>query len=416
MKFRFQIILLLTLIPAFIFSTPVPWGTGQSKTEDLHFKLVTFGVGDDIPSYWGHIGLVVEDVRLHETKIYNFGLFSFGDDFIYNFLKGDLIFSAGAGSLPAYLSFYRNLDREIRISTLNIPLKNRIQLAAKLAWNALPENRDYVYNHYWDNCSTRLRDLLDEAFDGQFFEAANKTSRMNLREHTRRFTARNPFLDMLLMYLMNDDIDKPILIWDDMFLPDELEANLMELKYKDPDGILYKAVSSQLVVFEPERDAVPSLPPVHWPWALLSGILTALAGFLLIRWMYNKETAFSRISAASYNLLLGLVLGIPGLALAYFASFSHHTLAWYNENLFLANAFTFLIIIASGALIFNSKNAKKWLTYLWLIQAAGGILAIFLKVFPAFDQDNFLVMAFVLPINLGMAVGWSFWGKSGNKI
>jgi len=412
MKYKFFIVFLL--LPIMIYAAPVPWGTGQSKAEDLRFKLVTFGIGDDIPSYWGHIGLVVEDVRLHETKIYNFGLFSFGDDFVYRFLKGELIFSAGAGSLPAYLSYYRNQKREIRILDLNIPLKNRIRLAEKLAWNALPENRDYVYDHYWDNCSTRLRDLLNEAFEGQLLKASDRTSRMNLREHTRRYTSRNPFLDMLLMYLMNDDIDKPIRIWDDMFLPDELETNLLELNYEDADSSLQNAVSGLMVIYKPEREAVPSLPPVHWPWALLSGILAALAGSLLVRWMYLKESSSAKILTGTYNLLLGLVLGIPGLALGYFALFSHHTLAWYNENLFLANPFTFLLIFASVALLFNSKNSRKWLTYLWLIQAAGGILAILIKILPVFDQDNFLVMAFILPINLGMAAGWLLFSKKRN--
>jgi len=412
MKHKFQIIFILIFTPALIYSSPVPWGNGQSKAEDLRFKLVTFGIGDDIPSYWGHIGLVVEDVRFKVTKIYNFGLFSFGDDFVYRFLKGELIFSAGAGSLPAYLSYYKNQKREIRISDLNIPLNNRIRLAEKLAWNALPENRDYVYDHYWDNCSTRLRDLLNEAFNGRLFEAADTTSRMNLRQHTRRYTSRNPFLDILLMYLMNDDIDKPIRVWDDMFLPDELETNLLQLNYEDADSSLQKAVSSRMVVYKPERDDVPAVPPVHWPWALLSGIFTALAGGLLVRWMVLKESLTARILTGSFNLLLGLVLGIPGLALAYFALFSHHTLAWYNENLLLANPFTFLIIPASIALLFNKTKARKWLACLWLIQAAGGLLAVLLKVFPAFDQDNLLVMAFMLPINLGMAAGWKFLGKN----
>ncbi|HEM49576.1 MAG TPA: DUF4105 domain-containing protein, partial [Caldithrix sp.] len=53
-----------------------PWATGQSKADDLRIKLVTFGPGEDIPSWWGHGGIIVEDVGKRRARIYNFGLYS----------------------------------------------------------------------------------------------------------------------------------------------------------------------------------------------------------------------------------------------------------------------------------------------------------------------------------------------------
>ena len=140
-------VFILLLFPLLLSATSVPWGDGRSRGEDLQIKLVTFGPGDDIPSYWGHVGIVVEDVRLQRAKIYNYGLFSFGDGMLVNFLMGRLVFSGGAFPVSSYLNFYRKQNREIRIATLNVPANKKAELAARLAQSVLPKNREYLYHH-----------------------------------------------------------------------------------------------------------------------------------------------------------------------------------------------------------------------------------------------------------------------------
>ena len=56
-----------------------PWGTGESQGEDLAISLVTFSPGDDVASWWGHGSLVVEDRRLEQSRLYNYGMFSFDE-------------------------------------------------------------------------------------------------------------------------------------------------------------------------------------------------------------------------------------------------------------------------------------------------------------------------------------------------
>ena len=45
-------------------SQVAPWGTGESRGEDLTIWLTTFGPGSEIEYWWGHSALVVEDGRL----------------------------------------------------------------------------------------------------------------------------------------------------------------------------------------------------------------------------------------------------------------------------------------------------------------------------------------------------------------
>ena len=190
----------------------------------LIIKLVTIGQGHDLTSWWGHIAIIVEDTKKGESKFYNYGLFSFEDDnFVLNFIMGRLIFWVGAWKTSNALAYYRGLDRDIRFQILNLSNEESYEIKDFLENNVKPENARYLYDHYYDNCSTRLRDIFNRTSNGKLEEISKKKSRMTLREHTRRHTYHNPIMDFILMYLMNDTIDKPITVWDDMFLPIEME-------------------------------------------------------------------------------------------------------------------------------------------------------------------------------------------------
>jgi len=407
----YRLFLLLLLISGALSAQTPPWLTGQSRGEDLTIQLVTFGPGDDIPSYWGHTALIVQDSRLAESRIYNYGLYSFDKGMLLRFIKGRLIFSGGAFQVGGYLTWYERLNREIRIATLNLSPAQKKELAKNLAVSVLPQNKNYLYHHYFDNCSTRLRDLIDQALDGQFAKATAAPARMTLRQHTRRYICRNPWLEMVLMYLMNDEIDQPVKEWDEMFLPDELERDVLKTTYVDSSGQRHKLVSDYFTLYKAQRKPTPAWPPRHWPGALAVGSLLGFFGlFLAYRWKQRPSYRI-HLTYGLYNFVLGLLLGVPGLVLTLMASFTEHTVTYHNENLLLANALTILIVPAAVGFVFDKSWAYRWLKYLWYFQALGGILAVSVKIFPAFDQDNLLVMAFILPISFGMALAEYWWHK-----
>ena len=128
--------------------------------EDLNIKLVTFGPGDSIHQYFGHNAMVVEDTRSGgRARLYNFGRFSFGGDMLAKYMRGRLDFWVGVSSVRPVFRAYEAHNRSVRVQILNLSPDKRLLLADRLEVNALPENRNYRYHHYNDNCSTRLRDL-----------------------------------------------------------------------------------------------------------------------------------------------------------------------------------------------------------------------------------------------------------------
>lgn len=391
-----------------------PWMSGASEPEDLEIKLVIFGPGDDVPSWFGHIAMVVEDKHLNTQRLYNYGMFSFDSAMLAKFAMGRLWFWVGQSSVIRTYEAYRREGRSVRVLTLNLPDEERLEMARYLAWNVLPENRDYLYDHYYDNCSTRLRDLIDKAVGGQLKAATEEPSGFTLRDHTRRHAHHHPAMDLLLMFMMNDSIDEPISPWEEMFLPGELEKVLKDFKYIDPEGEEVALVSEELVYAEDTiREPIPERPPTRWPGALLLGALIGGLGALL-GWRYfkaggdpkDKSARGWRVGFGLHHALVGLILGIPGTALFVMSLLTDHNVTYFNENLFLANPLSLLICPLGIGLAFGSARAQRWLRVVWLVLVSLAVLLLPLKLIPAFDQDNWFPMAFILPIILGFGLIW----------
>jgi hypothetical protein len=95
-------------------------GLNPERGDDLVIQLVTIGQGNDLTSWWGHNAIIVTDTVRNESYFYNYGLFSFGDDFIMNFVKGRLIFWVGAVQTEYAIAFDINQNRTMRTQTLNL--------------------------------------------------------------------------------------------------------------------------------------------------------------------------------------------------------------------------------------------------------------------------------------------------------
>jgi hypothetical protein len=402
-------LLLISLSLGSLWAQPaLPFDQGES----LQIKLVTIDPGDEITMWWGHTAIIVEDTRSNTSVFYNYGIFSFEQENFYrNFAMGRLIFWVGAWNTAGALDYYKSLNRSIRMQILDLSPRRRWQMAQFLEQNVLPANREYLYDHYADNCATRVRDLIDNMTDGRLGSACQQPGRMTLRQHTRCHTHHHFFMDLLLMFLMNDTIDWPITRWEEMFLPTELERNILTLSIADSGGVERKLVSEDILFFESvQRPPPPDFAPKHWPVALALGGFIAMLG-LYLAFLFRSGVPVSRYLYGTYNALLGIILGIPGLALFFMACFTDHTVTYHNENLFLANPLTLLLIGSGMGIIRKSRWQKGFSRAVSLILVLPALVSLLLKILPAFNQDNWDIISLVLPVLVALVFSWIRLGR-----
>jgi hypothetical protein len=384
--------------------SPPPWGTGQSAGEDLRISLVTFSPGDTIPEWWGHTALAVEDTRLRQARLYNYGMFGFDAGFLQRFAQGRLEFWVEDGPVEPTFRFYAlRLRRDVRLQELELQPDQALALARALADNVLPEHRDYLYHHYDDNCSTRPRDLLDQALGGQLRRATSGPSQTTLRLLARRYSRVSPPMALVLDYLQNDELDRPILRSQEAFLPDELEAQVDALQVVRPDGSTVPAVRRRWTYFRSGRPPVPAEAPRWTPQLLGLGVLLGGLAVLLTRWWSRRGRRLPRALLGLLTALVGLSWGLPGLVLFLMGALTNQTVTHHNENLLLASPVTLAALPLGLLLAFGSRRARTGLRWTWTVLAAGAVLGLLLKALPAYHQDNWNLIALMLPANVGFA-------------
>jgi hypothetical protein len=187
-------------------------------------ELVTMGVGGLIWERHGHIALCVRYADHSQDACYNYGIGDFHHPIgmAAGFFRGTNSFWVGKMDPGFMLSIYRNADRTIWVQPLPLTDEQEQKVIAKLEYDILDEHRYYAYDHFWDNCTTRVRDILDDATGGKLRALVGPPD-----NRTYRDLARAGFYGMRIPLLITDMAmgrvtDRVPTYYEKMFLPDYL--------------------------------------------------------------------------------------------------------------------------------------------------------------------------------------------------
>jgi hypothetical protein len=296
-------------------------------------RLLTYGPGEIYWQRFGHNALWLSEPAIGLDHAFNFGFFDFEQEsFLARFVQGRMLYFAAAIPVLREMDSYRNEQRSIRVQELNLSPQQYQRLRDHLLWHVQPDNRDYLYDYYLDNCSTRLRDALDIALEGSLrgqFGAQPGTA--TFREHTRRSTAMDFWYYLGLELALGVPVDQPIRRWDELFLPALLADALLEVSNA--------ATATPLVVSDALEFAGATAAPAAraiatWPRYLLAGV-----GICLLLVLLTRAVAQSRLLLA-----MALLVGGGGLLLLLLGLFTDHAAASPNFNLLLFNPLLLLVV------------------------------------------------------------------------
>jgi hypothetical protein len=376
--------------------------------DELTVSVLTFGPGDHPFSKFGHDGLLVEDRLRGTSLVYNYGTYSFGSAWLIpKFLLGKYQYWLSVSPFSAVLAAYAAENRSVVAQRLALSASQKHTLAAFLAWNALEENKYYVFDYYRDNCATRVRNLIDVATDGAVHAATHTPASLTWREHTERLSADAFFVYLGLDLAMGGFIDQPITFWDEMFLPAKLEEGIRRTVIAADDasgGQHLRGLVEAETILVAARRPPPRASPPEWTKQFLAGGSTAAVALVLLGWGARRGITALRIGFGVIMAWLGLVLGFLGCLFLFLWIFTNHEVAYRNENILQCVPFALLLAWYGAATALGKRGASERAHRVARFAVVCSVAGLALKVLPWFGQRNEHLIAFFLPIWIGTAV------------
>jgi len=362
--------------------------------DNLKANLIIVGPGDPIYTYWGHIGISIENRETGEDLFYDFGNFSFySENFYQDFAMGRMMYLGMTTPTNRFINYSLTEDRTLTVYPLNLGHEELITLDQTLRWWVLPENREYLYDYFLNNCSTIIRDILNDVTGGQFRLFTEDDPDLSFRHYAR--TGSNPsfFAEVMLDYLLGSDLDKQISAWDKMFLPQSVADYALDFQYLGIDGKIRTLTDKAIILKTSSRDSVPDKPRRLWPIMLIIGII---AGFLW-RISASAKKIRTRVLSRIIRSIIILSVGIPGLILWFLATFTNHASAYRNINLWPSYP---TILLGLIVLFIPFKKKEILLSWLWTVNLAGLLLAVILCISGIMYQDAYAFWALLAPLTL----------------
>ena len=291
-------------------------------TDAAQISVLTCGSGEELYSVFGHSAVRVQDLAQTPAVdwVFNYGTFQFNDGFYTRFLRGELIYTLSISPFHNFQRQYMETGRGIREQLLDLNPVQVAKLAEYLRWNSRPENKDYLYTFFYDNCSSRvldvLRGVLRDEVDVPCPVRTDSTYRQLLWPHLERA----PMVRFGMDIVLGMPADAALGACGDAYLPDHLYANLSTASLLGKGGVRPLVSRSEILV---QHLLPPSKERAGWP--------VAAAWLLLL--LVGIEVRFGRrwISA-----VLPWIVGFSGLLMAGLWLGTAHTDTRYNLNLLWA--------------------------------------------------------------------------------
>lgn len=368
----------------------------------LEVTLITVEPGALYWQRFGHNAILLERPGARNGVSYNFGYFDFGQpDFLMRFLRGRMLYQAVALDGNRDIAGYLEDGRRVWLQRLRLSPEGTRVLAAHLEDHVRPEHRDYRYDYYTINCSTKVRDALDLALGGALKRATEHRSHgWTWRRFTRAYAQGVPWLYLGTDLALGQAVDRPLSIWEEAFIPGELKRQIGELKL--PDGSPLVASEQVLPVGAADIAPAPTVPDWRAGFAA-AGI--ALAGLLLVLARLAERGGVARWPLAVVGGLLSLLLAAAGTLILGLWVGTDHAAAWRNENLMLLSP-SWWLTLPAWLVLLRRDQVSAWVARAaviggWLA-VAGSALGALLKVFKSFDQANIEWLLLLLPLVLAL--------------
>ena len=320
----------LLLILLFFFASEIK---AQKLSDEAEISVLTIGSGTSLNDSFGHNAFRIKDDFLGIDYTYNYGVYDFNTpNFYTKFAQGKLNYKIGKNKSEHFINFYISQNRTVKEQVLNLSQFEKQKLFDYLINNYKLENQYYLYDFFYDNCATKIRDVLPIILKGDinFNEPEgfkHKTFRQLIHDHVYRNSWGGFGIDIAL----GSVIDRKATGDEHMFLPhyiyvffENATINISKSLVKQTN-IIYKSVQKT----KPDNFLTSPL--------FVFGIVSLIILFItFFDYKKNKRSIWLDIVIFTFTGLVGLLVLLLWFATDHSATAQNYNLLWaFALNLFV---------------------------------------------------------------------------------
>lgn len=319
---------------------------------DVKIYLITCGPGTETYSIYGHSALRIVVPESGSDIVYNWGVFDFNTPhFVWKFAKGRLNYMLAATTFERFQQEYFLEQRWMQVQEINLEPEEKIHLMQLIAENLQPENVEYLYDFFYDNCSTRIRDLLEKVLGNNLMYPPDDPKQVfSFRIMAGNYQRIYPWLNTGIDLILGTPCEKKAHLRDRMFLPIEMQKELSTSLLKR-SGRMVPLLKNPETVFsfdEPQKKIAFHKSPT-FAFSLL--LVVVVIFFALIK---NKKAA--RIT----DLIIFLFFSCLALFMLFSNFMTDHWQLKRNLNILWLSPF---LLVCLTAVILK----KEWFTWFRIV-------------------------------------------------
>ena len=309
--------------------------TPQRQLDSMEVSLLTCTPGPVAYSMYGHSALRVHNYTADLDVVFNYGVFDYSEDnFVMKFVKGETDYILGAEYAVGFFGRYRDEGAGILEQVLNLSQEECNTLYVLLMENLRPENRTYRYNWLYDNCTTRARDAMERAIQGEVrYHAADP--QLSARAILHQFNVVDRWMEFGENLILGYELDRTLTKRQQMFIPSYYAADVDSATILRADGQIVPLVRETRHPLEqtlPKRDSDFDMPMLTFIFLF---VIVVVISVIELR---RKQT-FKWL-----DVTLSVLVGLAGLLVAFLFFFSEHAGVSTNILVILFNPLAFVWI------------------------------------------------------------------------
>ena len=366
---------LLYIVLTFILSVVNATAGAQSMTnpDRIQISLLTCSPGKEVWAQYGHTAIRYYDKESGEDLAINYGIFSLDQTyFIPRFVLGITDYRMGVQPMDMFLAQYSYEGRGVVEQVLNLSAEDKEVIYKALQENMKPENVVYRYNYFFDNCTTRARDMLVNHLHGKVVyppAEEDATFRSMIHKWNNKYEWSQFGEDLLL----GVNADRKTTKSEQQFLPENLRSDFDKAKYNGKP-----LVKETNVLLDAETEVVEPVFPLS---PLSVALIFAVISLVMMLFSYRRQQVYW-----AWDLALMLTSGLMGI-IFFVMIFSQHPCVSLNFILLFFNPLPLFFL-------YNTIKKKKIIW--WKIWGVLIILGLFGSLFQEIPLPILIVASFLL--------------------